>query len=33
MKPDKPLSPREALEIRVTALIMGQLPPKEAAID
>ena len=31
MNPDAPLSPREDLEIKITALLMGQLPPDEAA--
>ena len=31
MNPDAPLTPREELEIRITALLMGQLPPEEAA--
>ena len=31
MNPDEPLTPREELEIRITSLLMGQLPPEEAA--
>ncbi len=31
MNPDQPLTPREELEIRITALLMGQLPAEEAA--
>ncbi len=31
MNPDAPLTPHEELEIRITALLMGQLPPDEAA--
>src|SRR5947208_540848 len=32
MNPDPPLSPREELEVRVTALLMGELPPAEAQL-
>ena len=31
MNPDAPLNPREETELRLTALLMGQLPPDEAA--
>lgn len=31
MNPDQPLTPREELEIKITALLMGQLGPEEAA--
>ncbi len=31
MNPEKPMTPREELEMRVTALLMGELPPEEAA--
>ena len=31
MNPDKPLTPREELEIRLTAMLMGELPAEEAA--
>jgi|GEM_PF-1854427 len=29
--PEGPLTPREELEVRITALLMGQLPPEEAS--
>ena len=32
MNPDQPLTPREELEIKITALLMGQLTPEEAAM-
>ncbi len=31
MNPDAPRTPQEELEIRITALLMGELPPDEAA--
>jgi hypothetical protein len=31
MNPDKPQTPREELEVRLTALLMGELSPEEAA--
>jgi hypothetical protein len=31
MNPDTPLTPREALEVQLTALLMGELSPEEAA--
>ncbi len=31
MNPDTPLTPREETEVRLTALLMGELPPDEAA--
>ena len=31
MNPDTPPTPREKLEMRLTALLMGELPPEEAA--
>src|SRR5882672_2620337 len=31
MNPDIPLTPREEIEVRLTALLMGELPPNEAA--
>jgi anti-sigma factor RsiW len=32
MNPEKPMTPREELEVRVTALLMGELPPEEAEV-
>ena len=31
MNPDTPMTPREETEMRLTALLMGELPPEEAA--
>ncbi len=31
MNPDQPLTPREELEIRITAMLMGELSPEESA--
>jgi anti-sigma factor RsiW len=31
MNPERPETPREEIEVRVTALLMGELPPEEAA--
>ena len=31
MNPDTPLTPRQELEMRLTALLMGELSPEEAA--
>src|SRR5678816_3627323 len=31
MNPDKPQTPREELEVRLTAMLMGELSPEEAA--
>jgi len=31
MNPENPPSPRDELEVRLTALLMGELPPEEAA--